>query len=89
MGKTASKEVTRPYISAVYLLAEPPPQVTIIPKGMKIKRCPAKHAKGTQRAETTPSSYATKPTAKAYTRNVNEGLRAYAAQRLPKVSRKK
>lgn len=42
---------TRPYISAKYLLADPPPAVTVIPEGFAryIQYLPAKPARGISR----------------------------------------
>lgn len=43
-------EKTRPYISAVFLLAEPVSGYTI-PAGFKITKCPVKVAHGARRAK--------------------------------------
>jgi len=41
------QEKTRDYISAKFLLAEPPPKITTLPAHIKIKEIPLGYARGT------------------------------------------
>ena len=42
----------RAYVSAKFLLAAPPPSLTVIPEGFKITRCAAKVAQGARKPKT-------------------------------------
>lgn len=42
----------RPYVSAKFLLAAPPPDVVTIPPGFVVTKCPARLANGARRIRT-------------------------------------
>jgi hypothetical protein len=71
--------MSRPFISAKYLLAAPPPAETVIPKDFPIERYAARVAAGARRAKGGAIVGSTSPRDMAMTRS-NRNVAAWAAR---------